>query len=237
MAGKILIVEDDRAIAQSLGRLLGREGYYVQAQRSTEDALAHLLENASYDLALLDVMLPGQDGFACCRHMRAAGWRGPVIMLTGRSSAAYKVAGLDAGADDYVTKPFDPDELLARIAAHLRRTREYDAPPEQQQAIRLGPALELDLPSHVVRRRGQAVALTEREFELLALLARHQGTALDKTWLFQQIWGGASELGIKVLAVYVRRLRRKIEEDMDNPQCLLTVRGFGYKLAVPPGNT
>lgn len=231
MAGKILIVEDDRAISQSLGRLLAREGFYVQARRTTEEAVAHLQEDSSYDLALLDVMLPGQDGFACCRQMRASGWRGPVIMLTGRSSAAYKVMGLEAGADDYVTKPFDPAELLARVQAQLRRMRVYDAPQTPGGVIALSPGMVVDLPSRQVRRDGQPVALTEREFELLALLARHQGTALDKTWLYQQIWGGASELGMKVLAVYVRRLRRKIERDGDNPECLLTVRGFGYKLA------
>ncbi len=237
MAGKILIVEDDRAISQSLGRLLAREGFYVQARRTAEDAVAHLQEDFSYDLALLDVMLPGEDGFACCRRMRALGWRGPVIMLTGRSSAAYKVTGLEAGADDYVTKPFDPAELVARVQAHLRRTREYDALQATVGVIDLGPGLVVDLPSRQVRRHGQPVALTEREFELLSLLARHQGTALDKTWLYQQIWGGASDLGIKVLAVYVRRLRRKIERDVDSPECLQTVRGFGYKLAVYDGNS
>jgi DNA-binding response OmpR family regulator len=231
MAGKILIVEDDRAISQSLGRLLAREGYYVQSRRTTEEAVVHLQEDATYDLALLDVMLPGEDGFACCRQMRALGWRGPIIMLTGRSSAAYKVTGLQAGADDYITKPFDPAELLARVQAQLRRTREYDALPTTSGIIGLCPGLVVDLPSRQVRRNGQPVPLTEREFELLDLLARHQGTALDKMWLYQQIWGGASELGIKVLAVYVRRLRRKIERDVDKPECLLTVRGFGYKLA------
>ena len=231
MAGKILIVEDDRAISQSLGRLLAREGFYIQTRRTTEDAVAHLQEDSSYDLALLDVMLPGADGFTCCRQMRAMGWRGPVIMLTGRSSAAYRVMGLEAGADDYVAKPFDPAELLARVQAQLRRTREYDAPQTESGVIALGPGTVVDIPSRQVRRDGQPVALTEREFELLELLARHQGKAVEKTWLYQQIWGGSSDLGIKVLAVYVRRLRRKIERDVDHPECLQTVRGFGYKLA------
>jgi DNA-binding response OmpR family regulator len=234
MAGKILIIEDDRAIAQSLGRLLGREEYFVESRRTAEEGLAHLREDAAYDLILLDVMLPGANGFDCCRQIRELGWRGPIIMLTGRSSAAYKIAGLECGADDYVTKPFDPAELLARVQAQLRRTREYDAPLAQAQAILLAPELTLDLPSRTVSREGRPIALTDREFELLALLARHQDTALDKTWLYRQIWGGASELGIKVLAVYMRRLRRKIEVDMDNPLCLLTVRGHGYKLAACP---
>jgi two-component system response regulator MtrA len=231
MAGKILIVEDDHAISQSLGRLLAREGYYVQARRTAEEAIDHICEDPTYDLALLDIMLPGRDGFACCREFRSLGWRGPVIILTGRSSAAYKVAGLQAGADDYVTKPFDPEELLARIQAHLRRRRDYDSLRPTNGMISLAQDLVMDVPSRQVRRGEQPIPLTEREFELLALLGQHQGKALDKLWLFQQIWGGASELGIKVLAVYVRRLRRKIEIDVDKPACLLTVRGFGYKLA------
>ncbi len=143
MAGKVLIVEDDRAIAGSLTRLLAREGYYVAAERTAEDACAHLLADPSYDLALLDVMLPGADGFACCRQLRAQGWRHPVIMLTGRGAAAYKVAGLEAGADDYVTKPFDPAELLARIQAQLRRARDYTLPDGQSDTVTLAPGLVL----------------------------------------------------------------------------------------------
>ncbi len=231
MAGKILIVEDDRAIALSLMRLLSREGYYVAHERTAEEAVSHLAQNPAYDLALLDVMLPGMDGFACCRALRAQGWRVPIIMLTGRSAAAYRVSGLDAGADDYVAKPFDPAELLARIRAQLRRALSYDAPHDARHGIALGHDLVLDTGSRDVLRAGQPLHLTEREFELLALLARQPGVAQEKLWLFQQIWGGASELGIKVLAVYMRRLRRKIEMDTDNPQILLTVRGYGYKLA------
>ncbi len=231
MAGKILIVEDDRAIAQSLTRLLSREGYYVAHARTGEEAVTHLTQDPAYDLALLDVMLPGMDGFSCCRALRAMGWRAPIIMLTGRTAAAYRVSGLDAGADDYVAKPFDPAELLARIRAQMRRALDYDLPQETHAGIALGFNLVLDTASRDVVRAGEPIHLTEREFELLALLARQPGVAQEKMWLFQQIWGGASELGIKVLAVYMRRLRRKIEPDIDNPQVLLTVRGYGYKLA------
>lgn len=236
MAGKILVIEDDRAISQSLGRLLGREGYYVQPLRSAEEAISHMERDATYDLALLDVMLPGTDGFACCRQMRSMGWRGSVIMLTGRSSASYRVAGLNSGADDYVAKPFDPGELLARISAQLRRARDYDSPQCSGEGINMGNHLVLDLSSRQLRRHGNTIALTAREFELLAILARQQGIALDKTWLYQQVWGGASDLGIKVLAVYVRRLRQKIEDDAGLPKLLQTVRGFGYKLAFSPSN-
>ncbi len=231
MAGKILIVEDDRAIAQSLTRLLSREGYYVSHERTAEEAIHHLEQNPAYDLALLDVMLPVMDGFECCRVLRTQGWRAPIIMLTGRSAAAYRVSGLNAGADDYVVKPFDPAELLARVRAQMRRARDYNSLSGFSQEVVLGHSLVLNTASHDVRREGVVIHLTEREFELLALLARQPGVAQEKLWLFQQIWGGASELGIKVLAVYMRRLRRKIEPDLDNPQILLTVRGYGYKLA------
>jgi len=211
-------------------RLLSREGYFVHAVFSGEDATAHLCQEPTYDLALLDVALPGMDGFTCCRALREQGWRRPVLMLTGRSAGADKIAGLAAGADDYVTKPFHPGELLARIQAHLRRAREYGVPEEEVHSITLGPDLVLDLRNRDAFAQGQPVHLTDREYEVLLLLARHRGTALDKIWLFQQVWGNAPEGGIKALAVYIRRLRQKIEADEDNPRYIQTVRGFGYKL-------
>ena len=230
MAGKILIVEDDRAIAQSLTRLLAREEYYVVAQGTAEEGIEQMREDPTFDLALLDVTLPGRDGFYCCRELRALGWRGAVIMLTGRSLSIEKVSGLESGADDYLTKPFDPGELLARIRAHLRRTRDYDAPGRQIDQIAVGEDLVVDLRIHDAVVRGAPAHLTDREFELLLLLARGVGTALDKSWLFQQIWGCSPEMGIKALAVYVRRLRQKIEEDPNAPKYIQTVRGFGYRL-------
>ena len=225
-----MVVEDDRAITQSLMRLLSRDGYFVQAVSTGEDAAAHLREDPSYDLALLDVALPGMDGFACCRALREQGWRQPILMLTGRGGGQDKITGLTSGADDYITKPFDPGELLARIKAHLRRTREYAAPEEDAREITLGPRLTLDLRTRDAVVRGEAARLTDREYEVLLLLARQKGTALDKHWLFQQVWGNAPEEGIKALAVYIRRLRQKIEEDEDHPRYIQTVRGFGYKL-------
>jgi DNA-binding response OmpR family regulator len=171
------------------------------------------------------------DGFACCRRLREMGWRKPVLMLTGRSGGADKINGFNVGADDYITKPFDPNELLARVQAHLRRSREYAVPAEEATELPLGPLRLLDLRSRDAVVEGLPVHLTDREYEVLLLLARQRGTALDKIWLFQQVWGNAPEEGIKALAVYIRRLRRKIEADEDHPTCILTVRGFGYKLA------
>jgi len=211
-------------------RLLAREDYFVQAVSSGEEAAAHLRQDPAYDMALLDVALPGMDGFACCRTLRQQGWLRPILILTGRSGGTDKVRGLSCGADDYITKPFDPAELLARIQANLRRSREYDVAEDEAGEIALGPGLTLDLRNRDAVVRGKPAHLTDREYEVLLLLARQRGTALDKTWLFQQVWGNAPEESIKALAVYIRRLRQKIEADEANPRYIQTVRGFGYKL-------
>jgi len=230
MPAKILVVEDDRAISGSITRLLARDGYYVASRESAEDAMSLLAHDAHFDLALLDVNLPGRDGFTCCRMLRQSGWRRPVIMLTGRSGSADKVTGLEVGADDYITKPFDPQELLARIRAHIRRSRDYNVPDDQADEIRIGPDLVLDLKTRDALVDGRPAKLTDREYEVLYLMARNAGRALDKTWLFQEIWGCTPEEGLKALAVYIRRVRQKVERDENNPQYIQTVRGFGYKL-------
>ena len=230
IAGKILLVEDDRAIVQSLLRLLAREDYFVEAVPSGEEAVARLALDPAYDIALLDVALPGMDGFSCCRLLRQQGWMRPILMLTGRSGGADKIRGLSYGADDYITKPFDPSELLARIQSHLRRAREYDVPADDLREIVLGPGLTVDLRNRDAIVEGKPAHLTDREYEVLLLLARQRGTALGKLWLFQQVWGNAPQESIKALAVYVRRLRQKIEVDEAHPLYIQTVRGFGYKL-------
>lgn len=230
MPAKILVVEDDRVITTSISRLLARDGYYVATCESAEEALDLLGRDADFDLALLDVNLPGKDGFSCCRLLRQSGWRSPVILLTGRSGSADKVIGLEVGADDYITKPFDPQELLARIRAHLRRWRDYNVPDDQAEEIRIGPDLVVDIRTRDALVSGKPAKLTDREYELLYLLARNMGRALDKTWLFQEIWGCTPEEGLKALAVYIRRVRQKVEQDENNPKYIQTVRGFGYKL-------
>jgi DNA-binding response OmpR family regulator len=174
-------------------------------------------------------MLPGQDGFACCRRLREVGWRNPIIFLTGRANAVFKVAGLDSGADDYLIKPVDPTELLARIRAHMRRVHDYNR-TEAGNVIALGGGLVLDTYAREARRGETKVSLTEREFELLMLLARSPGKAQERTWLFQQLWGCSPTEDMNALAVYVRRVREKIEVDANRPRLLQTVRGYGYKL-------
>jgi DNA-binding response OmpR family regulator len=224
---RLLLVEDDRFILRAIEKLLAQEGYYCQTAVNAEEA-RRALQGDPFDMVVLDVGLPDMDGFALCRQIRAK-HRMPILFLTARDDSADKVIGLEVGADDYLTKPFAPRELLARIRAQLRRVNEYSLPPDAPNQITVGE-LVVDVDRRDALRNGQAVRLTEREFELLHLLARNREKALATDWIFENVWGFDSEMGLKTLAVYVRRLRRKIEADPDNPQYLLTVRGFGYKL-------
>jgi two-component system response regulator VicR len=226
MPSRILIVDDDRAILAALQRLLEREGYQVQSALTAEEAMT-ALEAQPVDLALLDIALPGQDGLSLCRQIRGE-WRFPVIMLTGRGSTVDKIVGLEMGADDYVTKPFDPGELLARVRAQLRRSRDY-AEAAESALIQVG-GLTVDPVRRLAAVDGRTLTLTEREFELLHTLARNRGRPLHRDRLFEAVWGYDSELAGNLLAVYVRRLRRKIERDPEAPEYLHTVRGYGYKL-------
>jgi two-component system, OmpR family, response regulator VicR len=224
---RLLLVEDDRFILRSVEKLLAQEGYYCQTAVNAEEA-RRALQGDPFDMIVMDVGLPDMDGFALCRQIRAK-HRMPILFLTARDDSADKVVGLEVGADDYLTKPFTPRELLARIRAQLRRANEYSLPPDAPNQIVVGE-LVVDVDRRDALRNGQAAHLTEREFELLHLLARNREKALATDWIFENVWGFDSEMGLKTLAVYVRRLRRKIEADPDNPQLLLTVRGFGYKL-------
>jgi two-component system response regulator VicR len=230
MSPRILLVDDDRAILRSVERLLSGQGYLVTSSVSAEEAWL-ILNRETVDLMVLDLSLPGQDGLSFCRRVRAR-WQFPIVMVTARSDSADKVVGLELGADDYLTKPFEPRELLARVRAQLRRVGEYNAAETRPDVIELG-RLAIDVDRRDAFLEGRPAALTDREFELLHLLARHRGKAMNKDYLFETVWGYDAELATKALAVYVRRLRQKIEADPDNPRYLLTVRGFGYKLVNP----
>jgi two-component system response regulator VicR len=230
MSAKILLVDDDRAILRSVERLLSGQGYFVTSSVSAEEAWL-VLNRETIDLMILDLSLPGQDGLSFCRRVRAR-WQFPIVMVTARGESADKVVGLELGADDYLTKPFEPRELLARVRAQLRRVGEYNAAEARPDVIELG-RLAIDVDRRDAYLDGRPAGLTDREFELLHLLARHRGKAMNKDYLFETVWGYDAELATKALAVYVRRLRQKIEADPDNPKFLLTVRGFGYKLINP----
>lgn len=230
MPGRILVVEDDPGITRSLRRLLAHEEYYVHAVGSGEQALVHLDEDRDYDLILLDVALPGVDGFSTCREVRQRGITLPILVLTGRTSPAEKVTGLTAGADDYITKPFHPDELIARIQAHLRRSHDYNDSNGSVGNIAVDDYLTLDRQNRDALVNGRRASLTAREYELLELFVRNADTPLRKRWLFQQLWGCASDSSSKILAVTIRRLRLKIEPDPTKPYYIRSLRGYGYKL-------
>ena len=230
MSAKILLIDDDRAILRSLERLLGAQGYHVTSTVSAEEAWL-ILNREPMDLMILDLSLPGQDGLTFCRRVRTR-WQFPIVMVTARGESHDKVVGLELGADDYLVKPFEPPELLARVRAQLRRAVEYNAAEGQPNVITLG-ALAVDVDRRDAFIDARPAGLTDREFELLHLLARHRGKAMNKDYLFETVWGYDAELATKALAVYVRRLRQKIEAEPDQPRFLLTVRGFGYKLVNP----
>ena len=220
---RILVVEDDDSLREVVALGLQRDGYEV-VEAGDGPAGLRLVSTDRPDLVLLDVMLPGLDGFEVCRAIRRESMV-PVIMLTARSDTVDVVVGLESGADDYVTKPFEFPELLARIRSVLRRIQ----PPEvAQPAVRLGP-LEIDVDGHVVRRDGQELSLTATEFRLLATLAVHRGQALTRDQLLDQVWGYTFLGDSRLVDVHVQRLRAKIEADPTHPALILTVRGIGYR--------
>jgi two-component system response regulator VicR len=226
MSAKILIVDDDRFLAENIKRLLNTHGYTADIAGNADEALQNLIEQP-YDLMILDLGLPDNDGINFCRQLRAK-WLLPIIMLTARSDAMDKVIGLEVGADDYLTKPFEPKELLARIRAHLRRAQEYRQSVNPPESVVVGD-LVIDYKVRDVLVKGEPANLTNREFELISFFARHSNKALHRDWVFEQIWGYDSDFSSNSLDVYVYRLRKKIEADPDNPRHLMTLRGYGYK--------
>jgi DNA-binding response OmpR family regulator len=217
-------------MTDSLGFLLQQEGYEVDVASTGADAL-EATRTAAPDLVLLDVGLPDLNGIEVCRRLRSF-WNGPVIVLTARRQEADKVIGLDAGADDYVTKPFSSSELLARIRANLRRARQPAVGPTALGQLAVGE-LVIDRDGRTVTMAGRPIHLSAREFDLLLLLAERTGMALPRQYLFETIWGPKFYGDERALDVYIRALRKKIEPDPDRPTYILTVRGIGYRLASP----
>ncbi|MCX6031212.1 MAG: response regulator transcription factor [Chloroflexi bacterium] len=220
---RILIVEDELALAQTLQRGLAEEHYAVDVVSDGRDALDYALA-APYDVIILDVMLPGMDGFTACRRMRAGGVTSHILMLTALNAVDDRVQGLDSGADDYLGKPFAFKELVARLRALGRRGRDVQVGPLQVAD------LTLDETSHEVRRSDRRIDLSPLEFRLLHCLLRHAGQVLTRDNLLDQVWNFDYEGGSNVVDVYVRYLRRKIEVPGEL-KVLHTVRGIGYKLA------
>ncbi|MCO5175856.1 MAG: response regulator transcription factor [Thermomicrobiales bacterium] len=225
----ILIVEDDRAIASAVRRGLAFEGYKVTVAESGGQAL-NLARDNMPDLVVLDIMIPGIDGLEVCRRLRAAGEEVPILMLTARDEVADRVAGLDAGADDYLVKPFAFEELVARIRALLRRRdrREEESLSLGGEILRYGD-LSLDTTTRFAHRGQRRIDLTTREFDLLMLFLRHPNQVLPRDVIMERVWGYDFPGESNVLEVYVKNLRRLLEADGES-RLLQTVRGAGYVL-------
>jgi DNA-binding response OmpR family regulator len=219
---RILVVEDEPALAVCLENDLKLEGYEVEAVRDGEMALAKGLQ-PGFDLILLDVILPRKDGFEVCRELRRAGVRTPIILLTARTQEAEKVLGLELGADDYVTKPFSPRELRARIKAALRRAT--GAVPD---IFRFGE-VEVDFQKCQLRRRGRVVDITALELKLLEAFIHARGRALSRNQLLDEVWGPGTFISDRVVDNHITRLRKKIEAKPGEPRYLVSVRGIGYR--------
>lgn len=222
---RVLVVDDEGAVREALVRAMDSEGYETRAVGDGAAALAEI-ERWQPEVVLLDVLMPFMDGLTACRRLRARGDRTPILMLTARDAVADRVDGLDAGADDYLVKPFDLDELLARVRALVRRTYPDDG------AVLSCADLVMDTTAHEVRRGARLVELSRTEFALLEVLLRNEGQALPRETLIERVWGAGLGSTSNSLEVYIRYLRRKLEADSE-PRLIHTLRGIGYRLAPP----
>jgi DNA-binding response OmpR family regulator len=221
---RILIIEDEESILMALEDDLRLEGYDVTGAKDGRAGLA-LAKEKPYDLILLDIMLPQMDGYEVCRQLRQAGMGTPILMLTAKSQEIDKVLGLELGADDYVTKPFSPRELLARVKAILRRAK---GAPEEMTAYRFAD-VEIDFKRHEVTKQGKPVYLTALEFSLLTFFIRHRDQAVSRRTILDEVWGEDVFVIPKTVDTHVGHLRKKIEDDPANPRHIVGVRGMGYR--------
>src|SRR5579863_2699037 len=228
---KVLVIEDEPGIAFSLESDLETEGYEVVLVADGAEAVPRALSQP-FDLILLDVMLPNKDGFEVCRELRHRGLKIPIILLTAKTHEAEKVVGLDTGADDYVTKPFSPRELRARIRPLLRRASPEPAEDENaggQNIHRFG-ACELDLGRFELRCKGQCIEATTTELKLLAAFVRNRGCLLTRERLLDEVWGTGIAVTDRVIDNHIVSLRKKIEDEPSVPRYLISVRGAGYRV-------
>lgn len=233
---KVMLIDDDAGIHDSLKAVVEEAGYAFCGALSGKEGLTALDEERP-DLLLLDVMMPGMNGFDVCRQMRDEGRRIPVIFLTAKNDIVDKSTGFRAGADDYVTKPFIADELLLRIEAHVRRHRDdmehvraESVAPAKRAPCRVGD-LEVLFDQYEVRLRGEVVPLTAKEFEILSLLAESPGEVYTRRRIYEHLWGAAAEVDENSITVFMRKIREKIEDNPSEPCYLQTVWRVGYKLA------
>jgi DNA-binding response OmpR family regulator len=221
---KILIIEDEQSILMALEDDLLLEGYAVTGETDGARGLERA-KQGGYDLILLDVMLPSIDGFEICKNLRTAGDTTPVLMLTAKSQEVDKVLGLELGADDYVTKPFSPRELLARVKALLRRATPSDPPLEH---VTFGD-VDVDFKGYEVKSAGAHVELTAREFALLRLLVSQPNEVLRRDTILNEVWGDDWDVFPRTVDTHVSHLRKKLEDDPAEPKYIVNVRGVGYK--------
>jgi two-component system alkaline phosphatase synthesis response regulator PhoP len=219
---RILVVEDEPTLALGLEDDLKLEGYEVEVARDGQTASERAQEK-SFDLIILDIMLPRKDGFDVCRELRRAGLRTPIILLTAKTQESDKVLGLDLGADDYVTKPFSPRELRARVKALLRR-----AAAETPETYRFGD-VEVDFTRGELRRAGKPIETTPIEFKLLAAFIRLRGRVLSRDRLLDEVWGRGIAVTDRVVDTHITNLRKKIEPQPSEPRYIISVRGIGYR--------
>lgn len=229
---KILIVEDEASFSEALTFLLGKEGFAVDSASTGSEALAKF-ESGNFDLILLDLMIPEISGIEVCRTIRTKS-QVPIIMLTAKDTEIDKVVGLEIGADDYVTKPYSKNELIARIRAVLRRRNGggENEMSEGEAGILNVANIRMDIDRHQVTVGGQPISLPLKEFELLEFLMRNPGRVLTRNQLIDRVWGSDYVGDTKTLDVHIKRLRAKIEKDPANPTLIQTVRGLGYKIEV-----
>jgi DNA-binding response OmpR family regulator len=224
---KILIIEDEQSILMALTDDLGLEGYEIASARDGLEGL-EMAKDERYDLIVLDIMLPKMDGFEVCKQLRQAGVGTPILMLTAKSQEIDKVLGLELGADDYVTKPFSPRELLARVKAILRRVKSTQ---DQMDVYRFSD-VEIDFKKYEVKKKGQPVYLTSLEFSLIGFLIKHKDEVLDRSTILDEVWGKDVYVLPKTVDTHIGHLRKKIEDDPAHPKHIIGVRGMGYKLIV-----
>jgi len=224
MGQRILLVEDEPGLVLTLTDRLTTEGYQVETAFDAPTALARASQE-SFDLILLDVMLPGGSGFDVCRDLRQRGLKLPIIILTARGQVIDKVLGLKIGADDYITKPFESLELLARIEVQLRRR----VSPELSRDRYLFGNVQVDFRRAEVHRDNEIVELSAKEFKLLRYLIEHRGAALSRNELLDEVWGYDSAVTTRTVDVHIAGLRQKLEANQRHPQFILTIHGVGYK--------
>lgn len=227
MRGNVLFVEDEEALQMTVGDRLRKDGYAVDYAANGDEGFEKATQ-LPFDLIILDVMLPKRDGFDVCKGIREAGLITPILMLTARGQTNDKVSGLKIGADDYVTKPFNMLELMARVEALMRRAPIRPANQTQTDAVDLG-SIHVNLVGTEATRDGKPVNLSAREFQLLRYLIEHRGATVSREELLKQVWGYSADMYTRTVDVHIASLRQKLEDDPKQPKFILTVQGLGYK--------